>query len=75
MEAFARFSLHPVADDLIEDSLSIAREDRLRGADAVHLATALSLARDIGRKGFIFITLDNELGAAARSRGLRVLGT
>ena len=75
METFARFSLHPVADDLIEDSLAIAREDRLKGADAVHLATALSLARDIGRRGFAFITLDKELGAAARSRGLRVLGT
>ena len=74
-EALARFLLHSVADDLIWDSVAIARSEGLKGADAVHLATALALARDIGRKGFVFITRDKEQGAAARRKGLRVLGT
>lgn len=74
MDALARFLLHTVADDIVEDSIPIARSDGLKGADAVHLATALAMARDVGRKGFVFMTRDKEQAAAARRRGLRVIG-
>lgn len=51
----------------------LASVHRLRGADAVHLASALTLRREIGRRGFHFVTADHEQAAAGRSEGLRVV--
>lgn len=73
LEALSRFNLYPVDADVIDASVEIARRNALRGADSIHLATALLLARESGRRGFVFITLDREQAAAARQRGLRVV--
>lgn len=75
MEAFGTFSLYSVTDEVIDRSLEFSRTDGLRGADAVHLATALLVMRDLGRRGFVLVTLDKEMAVAARRRGLRVLGS
>ncbi len=42
--------------------------------DAIHLATALLWERDSGQPVDAFLTHDLELGRAARTMGLRVLG-
>lgn len=42
--------------------------------DAIHLATALLWERDSGQPVDAFLTHDVELGRAARTMGLRVLG-
>ncbi len=64
--------------DLVEITESLARSagdfaqtHRLRGYDAVHLASA-ALAID---EEFVFVTGDNDLGAAARSVGIAVAMT
>jgi len=46
----------------------LAERRRLRGADAVHLASALVLGRD----DVVLATFDVQLGHAARAEGLRV---
>lgn len=74
MEAFDRFSLYSVTDEVIDRSLELAGTEGLKGADAVHIATALLVVRDLGRKGFVLVTLDKEMAGAARRRGLRVIG-
>ena len=73
--ALAHFSLYTVSDDLVDAAVEIGLREHLKGADAVHLATAEFVARALGRKGFALVTLDKELGAAARRRGLRVIGS
>ena len=68
-----RFHLVSVVDDIVEESAGVARRLGLKGADAVHLATALAIAREGGRRGLLFLTLDVEQAAAGRRRGLRVV--
>ncbi|MCE9581631.1 MAG: type II toxin-antitoxin system VapC family toxin [Planctomycetes bacterium] len=75
LEVLDYFLLHAVTDARLDEAVELVRRDGLRGCDAVHLATALAVARETGRKGFVFVTRDKEQAAAARKRGLRVLGT
>jgi predicted nucleic acid-binding protein len=65
--------LFDVDSEVLQFSTEIARKHHLRGADAVHLATALTIARGFGRRGFYFLTLDREQAAAARARKLKVV--
>lgn len=59
----------------LDDRLAISAGERaasfgLRGADAVHLATAL----DLSDEEVIFVTWDRDLADAAASAGLAVVG-
>jgi predicted nucleic acid-binding protein len=59
----------------VDERLAISAGERashfgLRGADAVHLATALDLADE----EVIFVTWDQDLADAAASAGLAVAG-
>lgn len=72
-DLLSRFNLAPVGDAVIESSQEIARKYGLRGADSVHLATAVLVAREGGRKGLVFLTRDGEQATAARRCGLRVV--
>jgi predicted nucleic acid-binding protein len=58
---------------LVEHAAGLARRHRLRGFDAVHLATALA-ARNASAPGdeLTFMVTDEELAAAARAEGLTV---
>lgn len=61
--------------DLFIRGSVLARERRLRGADAVHLATAEWLKEEhcgSGGSGVILVTSDEELVAAGQAIGMRV---
>ena len=74
MEASLReFTLFTLSDALVADAEKLIRAHRLRSADAIHLATALFAARELGRRGFRFATADKEQALVARARGLRVV--
>ena len=60
-------ALLPLNDSLLAEAASIG-PDTLRSLDALHLATALSIRRDVGA----FFTYDARLAEAARSHGLNV---
>ena len=70
--ALAEFELVPA--DIAQGELAarFAMEHRLRGADALHLAAAYLLAKELGR-GVRFVTSDVAQAAAARSEKLRVI--
>ena len=62
--------------DLRDDVLSLARDlirrNPLRGADAVHLASAIHLTRSLGEK-IVFVAADLRLLSAARRERLQIL--
>lgn len=70
------FTIIPVTDDEIEaaaDLLKAHPEYAIGAADAIHLATALALARQAHPgKPLIFVTADKGLAEAAREKGLTV---
>ena len=55
----------PVGDQVAEEAGVLARSRAIRGADAVHLATAALLSRE--RKAVRFMAFDLELVTAART--------
>jgi len=71
--SLAHLDLLAVDGAVLESSMEIARRTGLKGSDSIHLATALIAAREMGRRSFVFLTLDRAMGTAARNRGLRVV--
>lgn len=63
-----------VDEPVIRLAAGLARDKRLRGADAIHLATADLLRHRVAkhRVGVVFVTADAELIAAARTIDLTV---
>jgi len=55
-----------LAPELAHRAGELAQEHGLRGYDAVHLASALTLADD----GLVFVTGDGKLAAAAKAAGV-----
>lgn len=72
-EQFNRFTLIPVGEAQIERAVRLIRTHALTAADAIHVATAVLHARDLGRTAFRFATCDGPQAAAARAEGLRVV--
>lgn len=70
--ALARFEMLPA--DIAQGELAarFAVEHRLRGADALHVAAAFLLSRELAR-GLRFVTSDVDQAAAAKSEKLRVI--
>jgi predicted nucleic acid-binding protein len=70
------FTIVPVTDDEIETAADLLRshpEYAIGAADAIHLATALAVARHArGETPLVFVTADNGLADAARDSGLMV---
>ena len=64
----------PVSAEVIDEAVSLARRHKRRGADAVHLATALTLGRALAEVNatVVLVTSDEELLQAARAAGLQV---
>lgn len=64
----------PVTDETVERAVVLTDRHRLRGADAVHLATVLGLSDSIAglNKSVVFVASDRELLEAARREGLSV---
>ena len=66
------FELVPADLAPAELAADLAGRLGLRGADALHVATAVLVAREF-RRGFRFVTSDAEQAAAARAEKLRVV--
>ncbi len=67
-----RFEVLPVAQDVIARSLECVRRHRLRGADAVQLASAL-VAREADSGVSAMAVFDQRLRAAASAEGFTLL--
>ena len=62
------------ADQHIESAVELVWKHRVRGADAVHLATALAARRDLpAHEEFYFVSSDVSLNSAAAAEGLEVI--
>jgi predicted nucleic acid-binding protein len=59
-------------DPHLEPAEALCERHGLRGADAIHLASALTLRREVTRK-FRFASADRRQLSAARAEGLRVI--
>jgi hypothetical protein len=64
----------PLTDEVVGRALRLVRGYRLRGADAVHLATALGVNDALAGTGdsLVLIASDEELLAAAQQVGLAI---
>ncbi len=67
------FDLFPVDDDQLERAVALIRKHALRSADAIHLARAVQVVRDLPKSPLRFATADAEQARAARAEGLRVI--
>jgi predicted nucleic acid-binding protein len=64
----------PLPNEVLHHAAELARQYRLRGADAVHLAAALAMKAESAVVGeaLTFVCSDQELLEAARNVGLAV---
>lgn len=69
-----RFDLVAVDAPLLARARKLAEHHALRGADALHVATAVELALVAGRRRLFFVTFDAEQARAARAEKVRVVG-
>lgn len=70
-----RFSVFKTSEEIITLAVQLAKNYRLRGYDAVQLATALKLENELvslGLSSSIFISADNDLNTAAEAENLTV---
>jgi predicted nucleic acid-binding protein len=67
-----RFAVIPVSDAVVARSLACVRRHRLRGADAVQLASAL-MAREADAAVSTLAVFDHRLRSAASAEGLALL--
>jgi predicted nucleic acid-binding protein len=61
----------PVSQQIIHGSVKVLSRHRLRSGDALQLATAIESARS--HEDITFVTLDEDLAAAAQSEGFPTL--
>jgi predicted nucleic acid-binding protein len=57
-------------DVVVSEAIRLVRSHRLRGCDALQLATALRIGRRL--PGLLFVATDDELNVAAQKEGLAV---
>jgi len=64
-----------LTDQVLQEAIRQAKQRALRGADAIHLASALVLDKSLSPSGevTILVTSDRELAEAAGETGLAVL--
>lgn len=70
------FVLLQVERDLIDLAVALTQDHRLRGYDAMHLATALSINDDLVHAAtapLVFVASDYDLLAAAQSEALSTI--
>lgn len=64
------FQVLPTNEEILDKALPVVHTHKLRAGDAVHLATALSIAAVSDYTQVFMVTSDHELLAAASSAGL-----
>jgi len=72
-DAGERYRLIAVGQTVIDNAIQLTRHQKLRGYDAIHLASALALNKPLMGYGLpllTFVAADDNLLAAARSEGL-----
>lgn len=69
----AEFTLIAVGADHLERAVRLIKTHALTSADAIHLATAVIHARELGIRSMRFATCDAAQAEAARAEGLKVL--
>jgi len=69
----AEFALIAVGVEHLEKAVRLIKTYALTSADAIHLATALIHARELGIRSMRFATCDAAQAEAARAEGLKVL--
>ena len=70
-----RFSVYKINDKVISEAVNLAKKHSLRGYDAVQLAVASEIAKELDLLGFTpltFVSADNDLNTAANAEGLTV---
>jgi len=67
-----RFRVVPVSAAVLSESVAVVRRHPVRAADAIQLASALSV-RGPGKSGPLFVSSDKTLNAAAANEGLEIL--
>ena len=67
------FDLSPIDDRVLATGIELIERHALRAADALHLAAALLLSKELGRRQFRFATLDHEQADAAGAEHLKVV--
>lgn len=73
-ECRTRFDILEVGRATMMRAMDVGRTHALKGADAVHLASALlSSSSTIARSDFVFVCADRELNRAAGKEGLTIL--
>ena len=75
LKDWSRFYRVEFVPAVVQTALALAGASALRGADSVHLASALVLKRElrIDDQDFTFVASDRELNDAARRAGLTVV--
>lgn len=71
----SRFSVFKLTDTVIFLAVNLAKSYGLRGYDAVQLAIALEVEKELISLNFsplVFVSADNELNIAAQAEGLKV---
>lgn len=74
-EDWGQFIQVQLTDEAVDIAKRLAREQALRGADAIHLASAILLRSRFAEEDdrLIFVTSDHELKEKAQSSGLDVI--
>ena len=68
-----RFHLWPISNEIIAEAASVVGHHKLRAADAIHLATALSVALVVPGTQTIMVPSDQRLIRSAQAAALVVL--
>jgi predicted nucleic acid-binding protein len=71
-EHLAYFDLVTIDEEHLKVTSRLIRSHFLRAADALHLASAILLARGLGKRRMPFLTADAEQARAARAEKLKV---
>ena len=68
-----RFDLSPIDERVLERGTELVERHALRAGDAIHLAAAVLLSKEFGRRQLRFATVDADQGEAAVAEWLKVI--
>jgi uncharacterized protein len=74
-DALGRYSIFRLTDSVFSSAVNITKNHRLRGYDAVQLASAIEIEKELlslNLSSLIFVSADNELNSAAQAEGLQI---